>query len=45
MAALSVGMWAVRGCPDQPRRVAALALGKAISSDFVGYSQRHRVAA
>ncbi len=29
---------------DQTRRVAALALGKATSPDFVGYWQRHRVA-
>ena len=27
---------------DQTRRVAALALGKATSPDFVGYWQRHR---
>ena len=29
---------------DQTRRVAALALGKATSPDFVGYWQRHRPA-
>ncbi len=29
---------------DQTCRVAALALGKSTSPDFVGYWQRHRVA-